>query len=91
MKEMDDLKQLIADITTTDNVEKVAKISSVINAIEEKDKAKDTKLLDISNKYIDLVKNTGFKSQEDLKDDSEPREMSLEEYADEFLANKGEK
>lgn len=91
MKEMDDLKQLIANITTTDNVEKVAKISSVINAIEEKDKAKDTKLLDISNKYIDLVKNTGFKSQEDLKDDSEPREMSLEEYADEFLANKGEK
>lgn len=88
MKEIDDLKQLMADITTTDNVEKVAKISSVINAIEEKDKAKDTKLLDISNKYIDLVKNTGFKSQEDLKDDSEPREMSLEEYADEFLANK---
>ena len=39
-----DLRKLASDLTTTDNVEQIGKITSAINELEEADKKKDEKL-----------------------------------------------
>lgn len=81
-----DLRKLASDLTTTDNVEQVGKITSAINELEEASKKKDEKLLDISTKYIDLVKSSGHQMEDKKEeDDGEPQGLSLEDYADEVL------
>lgn len=81
-----DLRKLVADSITTDNVEQVGKITSAINELEEANKKKDEKLLDISTKYIDLVKSSGHQMEENQEEDNEePQCLSLEDYANEVL------
>ena len=81
-----DLRKLVADLTTTDNVEQVGKATSAINELEEASKKKDEKLLDISTKYIDLVKSSGYKMEDkQQEDDGEPQGFTLEDYANEVL------
>ena len=81
-----DLRKLVADSITTDNVEQVGKITSAINELEEANKKKDEKLLDISTKYIDLVKSSGHQMEDKKEeDDGEPQGFTLEDYADEVL------
>lgn len=81
-----DLRKLATDLTTTDNVEQVGKITSAINELEEASKKKDEKLLDISTKYIDLVKSSGHQMEDKQEeDDGEPRGLSFEDYANEVL------
>ena len=81
-----DLRKLATDLTTTDNVEQVGKITSAINELEEADKKKDEKLVDISTKYIDLVKSSGYKMEDKQDEDNEdPQGFTLEDYANEVL------
>lgn len=81
-----DLRKLATDLTTTDNVEQVGKITSAINELEEANKKKDEKLLDISTKYIDLVKSSGYQMEDkQQEDDGEPQGFTLEDYANEVL------
>ena len=81
-----DLRKLASDLTTTDNVEQVGKITSAINELEEADKKKDEKLVNISTKYIDLVKSSGYKMEEKREEDTnEPQGFTLEDYANEVL------
>lgn len=81
-----DLRKLTTDLTTTDNVEQVAKITSAINELEEASKKKDDKLLDISTKYIDLVKSSGHQMEDKPEEDNgEPQGFTLEDYANEVL------
>lgn len=81
-----DLRKLASDLTTTDNVEQIGKITSAINELEEADKKKDEKLVDISTKYIDLVKSSGYKMEDKKEeDDGEPQGFTLEDYANEVL------
>ena len=81
-----ELRKLATDLTTTDNVEQVGKITSAINELEEASKKKDDKLLDISTKYIDLVKSSGYKMEDKQEEDNgEPQGFGLEDYANEVL------
>lgn len=81
-----DLRKLATDLTTTDNVEQVGKITSAINELEEASKKKDEKLLDISTKYIDLVKSSGHQMEDNQDEDNgEPQGFTLEDYANEVL------
>lgn len=81
-----DLRKLVADLTTTDNVEQVGKATSAINELEEANKKKDEKLLDISTKYIDLVKSSGYQMEDKQEEgNEEPQGLSLEDYANEVL------
>lgn len=81
-----DLRKLASDLTTTDNVEQVGKITSAINELEEASKKKDEKLLDISTKYIDLVKSSGHQMEDKQQEDNgEPQGFTLEDYANEVL------
>lgn len=81
-----DLRKLATDLTTTDNVEQIGKITSAINELEEASKKKDEKLVDISTKYIDLVKSSGYKMEDEQEeDDGEPQGFTLEDYANEVL------
>lgn len=81
-----DLRKLASDLTTTDNVEQIGKITSAINELEEADKKKDEKLVDISTKYIDLVKSSGYRMEDNQEeDDEEPHGFGLEDYANEVL------
>lgn len=81
-----DLRKLVADLTTTDNVEQVGKATSAINELEEASKKKDDKLLDISTKYIDLVKSSGYQMEDKQEEDNgEPQGFTLEDYANEVL------
>ena len=81
-----DLRKLVADLTTTDNVEQVGKATSAINELEEASKKKDDKLLDISTKYIDLVKSSGYQMEDKHEEDNgEPQGFTLEDYANEVL------
>ena len=81
-----DLRKLASDLTTTDNVEQIGKITSAINELEEADKKKDEKLVDIPTKYIDLVKSSGYKMEDKKEeDDGEPQGFTLEDYANEVL------
>lgn len=81
-----ELRKLATDLTTTDNVEQVGKITSAINELEEASKKKDEKLLDISTKYIDLVKSSGHQMEDKQEEDEEePQGLSLEDYANEVL------
>ena len=81
-----DLRKLATDLTTTDNVEQVGKITSAINELEEASKKKDEKLLDISTKYIDLVKSSGHQMEDKQQEDNgEPQGFTLEDYANEVL------
>ena len=82
-----DLRKLATDLTTTDNVEQVGKITSAINDLEEASKKKDEKLLDISTKYIDLVKSSGYQMEDkkQQEDNGEPQGFTLEDYANEVL------
>lgn len=81
-----DLRKLATDLTTTDNVEQVGKITSAINELEEASKKKDEKLLDISTKYIDLVKSSGYQMEDKQQEDNgEPQGFTLEDYANEVL------
>lgn len=81
-----DLRKMTADLTTTDNVEQVGKITSAINELEEASKKKDEKLVDISTKYIDLVKSSGHKMEDKQEEDNgEPQGFTLEDYANEVL------
>lgn len=81
-----DLRKLASDLTTTDNVEQVGKITSAINELEEADKKKDEKLVDISTKYIDLVKSSGHKMEDEQEEgNDEPQGFTLEDYANEVL------
>ena len=80
------LRKLVADLTTTDNVEQVGKATSAINELEEASKKKDDKLLDISTKYIDLVKSSGYQMEDKQEEDNgEPQGFTLEDYANEVL------
>lgn len=81
-----ELRKLATDLTTTDNVEQVGKITSAINELEEASKKKDEKLVDISTKYIDLVKSSGYKMEDNQDEDNdEPQGFGLEDYANEVL------
>ena len=81
-----ELRKLVADLTTTDNVEQVGKATSAINELEELNKKKDDKLLDISTKYIDLVKSSGYQMEEKQEEDNgEPQGFTLEDFANEVL------
>ena len=81
-----DLRKLATDLTTTDNVEQVGKITSAINELEEASKKKDEKLLDISTKYIDLVKSSGHQMEDKQEEgNGEPQGFTLEDYANEVL------
>lgn len=81
-----DLRKMTADLTTTDNVEQVGKITSAINELEEASKKKDEKLVDISTKYIDLVKSSGHQMEDNSEEDNgEPQGFTLEDYANEVL------
>lgn len=81
-----DLRKLASDLTTTDNVEQIGKITSAINELEEASKKKDEKLVDISTKYIDLVKSSGHQMEDKQEEDNgEPQGFTLEDYANEVL------
>lgn len=81
-----DLRKLATDLTTTDNVEQIGKITSAINELEEASKKKDEKLVDISTKYIDLVKSSGHQMEDKQEEDNgEPQGFTLEDYANEVL------
>lgn len=81
-----DLRKLATDLTTTDNVEQIGKITSAINELEEASKKKDEKLLDISTKYIDLVKSSGHQMEDNQEEDNgEPQGFTLEDYSNEVL------
>lgn len=88
---LQELRDLIKDATTTDNLELIAKINSKINELETQEKIKDEKLLDISTKYIDLVKNTQFNNDQSYKEKEKQEPQTFEECVESVLNEKEKK
>lgn len=58
------LKELINESTSQDDLKKIATLSSTIDSLEEENKQLKDEMSSIKNDYIDLVKSSGFKCTE---------------------------
>ena len=82
------VKALLNEKSTKEDVDKIALIDKQIDEVEKAQQEHQKKYQEMQTDYINLVKNTGFKTPEKLVEKTEPR--SFEEIAQEILS-KGEK
>lgn len=82
------VKALLNEKSTKEDVDKIALIDKQIDEVEKAQQETQKKYQEMQTDYINLVKNTGFKTPENSAEKTEPR--SLEEIAKEILS-KGEK
>lgn len=80
------LKGLITDSTSTEDVEKIGKISGAIDELEKDELALINSHEDLRKKYIDVIKDTSFKGQP--KQEENPQPKSLEECMQEVISQR---
>ena len=80
------LKDLITDSTSTEDVEKIGKISGAIDELEKDELALINSHEDLRKKYIDVIKDTSFKGQP--KQEENPQPKSLEECMQEVISQR---
>lgn len=80
------LKGLITDSTSTEDVEKIGKISGAIDELEKDELALINSHEDLRKKYIDVIKDTSFKGQPKQEENPEPK--SLEECMQEVISQR---
>ena len=77
------LKGLITDSTSTEEVEKIGKISGEIDNLEKQDKEFLQSHEELRKKYIDVIKDSSFIGKP--KEDEPPKAKTLEECIQEQL------
>ena len=79
------LKGLITDSTSTEEVEKIGKISGEIDNLEKQDKEFLQSHEELRKKYIDVIKDTSFagKPKED-----DPKQKTFEDCIQEQIDNR---
>ena len=80
------LKGLITDSTSTEDVEKIGKISGAIDELEKEELTLINSHEDFRKKYIDVIKDTSFKGQP--KQEENPQPKSLEECMQEVISQR---
>ncbi len=80
------LKGLITDSTSTEDVEKIGKISGAIDELEKEELTLINSHEDLRKKYIDVIKDTSFKGQPKQEENPEPK--SLEECMQEVISQR---
>ena len=80
------LKGLITDSTSTEDVEKIGKISGAIDELEKEELTLINSHEDLRKKYIDVIKDTSFKGQPKQEENPEPK--SLEECIQEVISQR---
>ena len=80
------LKGLITDSTSTEDVEKIGKISGAIDELEKNELALIDSHEELRKKYIDVIKDTSFKGQP--KQEENPQPKSLEECMQEVISQR---
>ena len=80
------LKGLITDSTSTEDVEKIGKISGAIDELEKEELTLINSHEDLRKKYIDVIKDTSFKGQP--KQEENPQPKSLEECMQEVISQR---
>ena len=80
------LKGLITDSTSTEDVEKIGKISGAIDELEKEELTLINSHEDLRKKYIDVIKDTSFKGQPKQEENPEPK--SLEECMQEIISQR---
>ena len=82
------LKALITDSTSTEDVEKIARLSKDVEEAEKESNDMIQKHEELRNKYVEAIKNTSF--NEKPKEDN-PQPKSLEDCIQEQIAKRKEK
>lgn len=77
------LKGLITDSTSTEEVEKIGKISGEIDNLEKQDKEFLQSHEELRKKYIDVIKDSAFIGKP--KEEETPKAKTLEECIQEQL------
>ena len=81
-KMREQLKSLVTEGMSQDDLKKIASMSSTIDEAEEKFNKNVDELKSTKNDYIDLVKSSGFISKTNPNEiPEEPRARTLEEIA----------
>ena len=80
------LKGLITDSTSTEDVEKIGKISGAIDELEKEELILINSHEDLRKKYIAVIKDTSFQGQP--KQEENPQPKSLEECMQEVIAKR---
>ena len=80
------LKGLITDSTSTEDVEKIGKMSGAIDELEKEELTLINSHEDLRKKYIDVIKDTSFKGQPKQEENPEPK--SLEECMQEVISQR---
>lgn len=80
------LKGLITDSTSTEDVEKIGKISGAIDELEKDELTLINSHEELRKKYIDVIKDTSFKGQPKQEENPEPK--SLEECMQEVISQR---
>lgn len=85
------LKGLINDKTSTEEAEKIGKISGEIDTLENEQKDFVAKHEELRNKYIEAVKNSSFKGNPTDEKEEETKPKSFEDCVNDVIKNRKEK
>ena len=80
------LKGLITDSSSTEDVEKIGKISGAIDELEKEELTLINSHEDLRKKYIEVIKDTSFQGKP--KGEENPQPKSLEECMQEVIAKR---
>lgn len=82
----DSLNELLTNESSKDTIDKIADISKSLDTVNSEYNKRAQELSEMKSDYIDLVKHTGFKSQDDLgNNDIQPEEISFDDFVGQWL------
>lgn len=84
-------KGLINDKTSTEEAEKIGKLTGEIEKLENEDKDFITKHEELRNKYIEAIKNSSFKGNPTDEKEEPAKPKSFEDCVNDVIANRKEK
>lgn len=96
MSKLEELRTLVAGLfetaTEKEDIERLAKVNSSIEAVETEQKELETKNAELIKSYKELVKHTSFKEQpKQVETQPTGQAPSLEEALNQFLASQNNK
>ena len=83
------VKSLVNDNTSTEEAEKIGKISGEIDNLEHEETELVTKHEELRVKYIEAIKNSSFTGEpKEDKTDDQPKPKSFEDCVNDVIANR---
>ena len=78
---MRDLNEIIKDLTTADNSDKIIELQQAVKGIQDSVKAKEEELSKLKDKFINVVNNYGYVPPSNKEDNTaeEDEPMSIDE------------